>query len=169
MDKGRIDIAINERGIDSVVRAIEDVAAASQALSPKLAMSLRGAALRVRVNTDKLVKDVAVKALDVVVHRTPHDTGQARANWQVSISNSSPAAEQLIGEVDYEGDATVAKGTSIIMSSKRAPGETIFISNALDYIVPLDRGHSQQAPNGMVAQAIQAAQSVASNKRVLVK
>lgn len=168
MDTGRIDIAVNERGIDSTVRAIEDLAAASQALSPALAKSLRGVALRVRVNTDKLVKDVALQALDSVVHKTPHDTGQARANWQVAISHSSPATEQLIGQFDYEGNDTVAKGATLINGPREA-GETIFISNALDYIVPLDRGHSQQAPAGMVAQALQAAREVASNKRILVK
>ncbi len=160
---------MNERGIDSVVRSIDNLAATSQALSPSLAKSLRGMALRVRVNTDKLVKDVAIKALDVVVHRTPVDTGQARANWQVSITHASPSTDQLLGHTDPTGDGTVAKGTAEILSHKRQAGETIFISNSLDYIVPLDMGWSSQAPMGMVAQAIQAAQQVASNKRILVK
>lgn len=166
MTDTRIDIAVNENGIDNTVRGVNQVAAAAQKLSPRVAAALRGAALRLGINTDKLVKQVAVTVLDKVVHTTPHDTGRARGNWQVKINVGSPATNPMPENFDYEGDETVAKGTAIINGTQRKPGQTIFISNALPYIDLLDHGSSTQAPFGMVAQAVQAARQTVSNARL---
>ncbi len=35
------------------------------------------------------------------------------------------------------------------------PGDTIWISNNLAYIVALEKGHSRQAPHGMVALSVE--------------
>lgn len=146
-----------------VLRKLDQLASTLQRLSPKTAASLRGKALRVGVNTDKMVKDVAAAVLEKVVRTTPHDTGQARANWQVAISTSKPATAQLLGHVDYDGDATIAEGKSKIYGTPRALGQTIFISNSLDYIKALNDGWSKQAPAGFVQLAVQAGAHVASD------
>lgn len=159
----RIDIAINERGTDVVLRKLDDLASTLQRLSPRMAASLRGKALRVGINTDKLVKDVAAEVLDKVVHTTPHDTGQARGNWQVEISTNRPATAQLLGHLDYDGDATVAEGKAKIYGTPRALGQTIFISNSLDYIKALNEGWSKQAPSSFVQLAVQAGAHLASD------
>jgi hypothetical protein len=164
----RIDIVINESGTETVTRAIDDVALELQSLSPEAAKSLRGVALRVGISTDKLVKEVAVAVLDRVVHATPHDTGQARANWQANIAASAPNVPQLLGKLDYEGDATVAEGTAKIQYSSRTPGQSIYISNSLDYIEALNNGHSQQQPAaGFVELAVQVGAKVASEAAAL--
>lgn len=164
----RIDIAINEAGSSVALRQLEQLADATQKLSPATARSLKGEALRLGLNIDKMVQDVAVAALDTVVHATPHDTGQARANWQVAVRASRPINTPLIGHLDYDGDATVAKGTALIRAAKRNPGQTIYISNSLDYIQALNEGHSTQArPAGFVERAVQAASLVAANAKVL--
>lgn len=157
----RIDIVINESGSDVVTRAIESVADAVAELSPKTAMSLRGQALRVGVNTDRMVKMVAVAVLDTVVHRTPHDTGRARRAWQVNVSSTPPDATYNWEDKDYGGDRTVADGTSKVLGTKRAPGQSIYISNTLPYIQALNEGWSKQAPEMFVETAVQAGVMVA--------
>lgn len=162
----RIDIAINEQGASEVRRRMDELASALQALSPTAAASMRGKALRVGLSTDKVTKKVAKAILENVVYATPHDTGQARANWQVVISEMTPATSPLLGETDYDGGPTIAAGTSIIEGTNRVPGQTIWISNALDYIVPLDEGRSTQRAAGFVARAVQAGSRVAKQARL---
>lgn len=151
------------------MRAIDQLASTAQRLNPRLAASLRGQALRVGVNTDKLVKDVAAAVLDKVVHTTPHDTGQARANWQVEVSTNRPANTQLLGHTDYDGDATVTEGKSKIYGTPRVLGQTIYISNSLDYIKALNEGWSKQAPAGFVQLAVQAGAHVAAGANLTKK
>jgi hypothetical protein len=163
----RIDIAVSELGASTVLRGLQQLADASQKLSPSLAASLRGRALRVGLNLDRAVKDVAVAVLDKVVHTTPHDTGQARRNWQVAVRAARPINKPL-EETDYDGDRTVAEGTAIIRSTTRAPGQAIFISNSLPYIQRLNEGWSQQqATPGFVERAMQAGIDAAQKVKIL--
>lgn len=162
----RIDIAVSEQGASAVVRSIEQLADAAQKLSPSLAKSLRGRALRVGLNLDRAVKETAIAVLDTVVHKTPHDTGQARRNWQVAIRSARPINTPL-EETDYEGDRTVAEGTAIIRSTARQPGQVVFITNALPYIQRLNEGWSQQAPAGFVEQCVQAGIRAAQKVRIV--
>lgn len=162
----RIDIAVSEQGASVVLRAIEQLADACQKLSPALAKSLRGRMLRIGINADRMVKEAAIAALDKVVHTTPHDTGQARANWQVAIRSARPINTPT-EEQDYDGDATVAKGTAIIRGTKRQPGQVIFISNSLPYIQRLNEGWSQQAAAGFVERSVQAAVHAAAKVKII--
>ncbi len=163
----RIDIAVSEQGASAVLRDVNQLASAMQRLSPATARSLRGLALRVGMNLEKAVEDVAVAVLDKVVHTTPHDTGQARANWQVTVRAARPPTTPLIGKLDYDGDATVAEGTAKIRGTPRPDGHVVFITNALPYIQALNEGHSQQAPAGFVELAVQAGAVEAERIRVL--
>lgn len=163
----RIDIAINERGSTEAVRDLNALASAVQAISPKAAQSLRGEALRLGLSTDTLVKKVAVATLRTVVKTTPRLSGQARANWQVKVSRLGPAKTPLLGKLDFQGDATIAVGSARINGTKRKPGQTVWISNALDYIEELNDGKSQQEPAGFVGRALLAGRLAARNAKVL--
>ncbi len=162
----RIDLSVNESGLQQAVREIDDLASVCELLSPSVAASLRGKALRVGVSTDKVVRDVATAILQKVVPATPVDTGQARANWQVNVANEVPDVPFLKGHVDPDGQGTVAAGMAVIAGA-RIPGQTIFISNSAPYIEALDQGWSGQAPFGMTALAMQAGRNVASNAKIL--
>lgn len=163
----RIDIAVNEQGASAMLRDINQLAASAHKLSPALARSLRGHALRVGLNLEKAVQETAVAVLDKVVHTTPHDTGQARANWQVAVRAARPINEPLIGKLDYSGDETVIAGEAVIRGTPRPDGHTIYISNSLPYIQALNEGHSKQAPEGFVELAVQAGAQAAEKARVL--
>ena len=69
----------------------------------------------------------------------------------VSVSESpTPRYEPLNG--GYPDPASVAmqqtaKLNNLTMQDLKQP---IYISNALPYALPLEYGHSQQAPNGMI-------------------
>lgn len=97
---------------------------------------------------------VGLQLLAGVVQKTPVDTGRARANWQVSTG--APAGG-LIEGVDPSGGEAIARGAAALAQVQ--PGETIYISNNLPYILPLENGHSRQAPAGMVALTLAEIQS----------
>lgn len=170
IDKGRhsrIDISVNERGALAVTQRIYQLASTLSKISPAAARSLRGKALRLGINTTKLIENVAVAALTNVVTNTPVDTGQAKANWKCAVRISRPLSEPEFGTFDKSGQATIAEGEALIRSTPRPDGHSIYISNALPYIKPLNEGHSTQAAAGFVEMAVQEATQVAKNANIL--
>lgn len=94
-----------------------------------------------------------------VVMATPVDTGTARSNWQVEVGS---APEGVVGAfAPGEGGSTgaanasaaIAQGQATIAQAKA--GDEVHITNNLPYIEPLNQGHSAQAPEGFVEEAIQ--------------
>lgn len=94
---------------------------------------------------DEIFRGVVIEIGRSVIMLTPVDTGRARANWQLSVG--SPEMASLL-ETDKGGMETVAKLVSDVQALNY--GETAFIVNNLRYARPLEYGHSQQAPTGMV-------------------
>jgi len=90
-------------------------------------------------------KKVAFDILKGVVMMTPVDTGRARGNWQVTVGEQP---REGIEEADKTGDRAKARGLAEIELT--LPGEVIWIHNNLPYIGALERGHSGQAPHGML-------------------
>lgn len=99
-------------------------------------------------------KKIALEGLRGVVEKTPVDTGRARGNWQLSVGESPEGETGLLdgSTRDLAGDegssAAVTRGLAKIAGLQ--PYATIFIGNNVPYIVPLEEGHSKQAPRGMV-------------------
>jgi hypothetical protein len=103
--------------------------------------------------TQLIVRKVALDLFRGVVMDTPVDTGRARANWQVSLGR--PAIGQVkhdSGSPELAAEAAIGAGTPTIQA---APGDVaIYLTNNVPYIVPLEEGHSGQAPQGMVRKNI---------------
>lgn len=98
------------------------------------------------------MRKIAFELLSRVVNKTPVDTGRARGNWQVAVGVIDTSET---GSPDKSGDGTINRGLATL-GQQRQTGGTIFISNTLPYILPLEYGHSQrQAPRGMLAVSIQ--------------
>lgn len=104
---------------------------------------------KVEGRIQEVTRWVALEALRRVVMKTPVREGRARGSWQVAVS-VRPTGEVDI--YDKDGGATIAEGSREI--SQVGPYETIYIASNLSYILPLEEGHSRQAPNGMVATTI---------------
>ncbi|MCK5605394.1 hypothetical protein KAR91_26115 [Candidatus Pacearchaeota archaeon] len=106
--------------------------------------------------TRKTVLDIGTR----LVNRTPvgdasfwqskpppgYTGGHARANWSHSIGKLNKKEFDVI---DPSGAASM---TRIISSVPvKAGGKDHFIQNSVPYIIPLEDGHSRQAPHGMAA------------------
>ncbi|MBM1191530.1 hypothetical protein [Pseudomonas weihenstephanensis] len=79
--------------------------------------------------------------------RTPQGYigGRFRGNWMFSIG--SPDAS-TVDQVDPGGSRSMARIVNGALQFNA--GETAYITNSLPYAVPLEYGHSTQAPSGMV-------------------
>lgn len=71
--------------------------------------------------------------------------GRFRANWHISLG---VVESVTFDEVDPEGNETVA--ALVAAMSDFTAGQIAYIINNLPYAIPLEFGHSTQAPGGMV-------------------
>ena len=81
-----------------------------------------------------------------VVLGTPVDEGRARGNWFPSLN--SPSSQVDENSLDKSGGKAIAAATSTAMGAEL--GDTVWLTNNLPYILPLENGHSKQAAEGMV-------------------
>ena len=95
---------------------------------------------------DKVIRWVGLELLRRIIMRSPVDTGRFRGNWHVTL-NDAPREATLV--IDPIGSTTIEEGDRVISGFDL--GDSIFIVNNLAYAEALERGHSQQAPAGMVA------------------
>lgn len=110
---------------------------------------------RVEENSDALVRKVAVAIDTTVVLATPVDTGRARSNWQVGIGSAPTGIKESEGGPFASGLIAIELGKAVISRySSNDAGKYIHITNNLPYIVPLNNGHSAQAPAGYVEKAV---------------
>jgi hypothetical protein len=95
-----------------------------------------------KAKTDRAIKKAIIKTWGKIIKLTPVDTGRARGNWFVGTELSDKTG----GEDKNKGASYVAKNIP-----KQIIGTTLYLFNNLDYIIPLEFGHSKkQAPKGMV-------------------
>ena len=71
--------------------------------------------------------------------------GRFRGNWMFSIGSPDTST---VDQVDPGGSRSMARIVNGALHFNA--GETAYITNSLPYAIPLEYGHSTQAPNGMV-------------------
>lgn len=110
-----------------------------------------------------VLRKVALDTFAVLLKLSPVDTGRFRANWRVGINrvnyDTSAAGKGEPGK--YEGDPkggteitdreTVQANDKLLQAKWR---DTIWLTNNLPYAPALERGHSKQAPVGVLGPAI---------------
>lgn len=108
---------------------------------------------------DRTIRAVQLQATELVIEKTPVDTGQARGGWHTSIGAPST---RVGGLKDKGGAATIARGRH----DASITGSIFYVVNNLPYISVLEfgnygtgpgatqkttrDGYSVQAPEGMV-------------------
>ncbi|MDI3372361.1 HK97 gp10 family phage protein [Pseudomonas sp. V104_10] len=92
------------------------------------------------------VRVIALAMLNEIVLRSPVDTGRFRGNNIVSVG--APVYTSSTN-VDPTGSETFQQGVRVMTGLE--PFTQVFIQNNLPYAVPLEDGHSQQAPAGIYA------------------
>lgn len=91
-----------------------------------------------------------------VIMRSPVDTGRFRANWQTTVGERATGTRDAFdkGPVQAAGFNAAISSTAAaeaVQVVTRAPlGPDLWLANNLPYAVPLENGHSPQAPGGMV-------------------
>lgn len=101
-------------------------------------------------NIDIVIRKIALDLFRRVIMKSPVDTGRFKGNWQVAIG-SIPAGVLAID--DKTGSATISKMTAAVLGLKA--GQVIYLVNNLEYALPLEYGHSKQAPAGVVRITVQ--------------
>ena len=94
-------------------------------------------------------RKIALDGLRQLIRQSPVDTGRFKANWSTSVGS--------VGSFSTEIASSAPKGVltgTISSQSKDIAGykvnQTAFLYNNLQYAIPLEYGHSKQAPLGWV-------------------
>lgn len=120
---------------------------------------------------NRVKRETALAVDQTVVMSTPVDTGTARSNWRVALGEPiggiieayAPTSHGGAGETENARGA-LAQGKGEI--EKSSPGESIHITNNVEYIVPLNQGHSAQAPAMFVESAVDAGVQAVRRSRI---
>lgn len=93
-----------------------------------------------RLKPGRLLKD----GMDITAGKG-YVGGRFRGNWMFSIGAADNTTTE---EVDPSGAKSTARIVNGAIEFKA--GQTAYITNSLPYAIPLEYGHSKQAPGGMV-------------------
>lgn len=123
---------------------------------------------KLKAHLDKVVMHMAFAICENITvggahaSGTPVDTGFARKSWVVSLGSPAAVSGDTANKsrADYAADAAaVMDALGAVLVNAKA-GESVFLSNNVDYILALEYGHSLQAPYGMVEVTLSAAQQI---------
>jgi hypothetical protein len=104
---------------------------------------------KTKQTADQVVRSTLLQITEMVIMRTPVDTGRARGNWLPSLG--SPASGE--GSPDPGGTQTIQSALPVI---RDATGDIYYLTNNLPYIRRLEyEGWSGQAPAGMLRVSVQ--------------
>lgn len=112
---------------------------------------------KVTRNEAQLIFQKIALELDTrIVLGTPVDEGRARGNWFASLNSPSSAVDEEAR--DKSGSKAIASVTNTVGAAEL--GDTVWMTNNLPYILPLENGSSKQAPAGMVDLNLNAIQAI---------
>ncbi|MDO8800050.1 HK97 gp10 family phage protein [Phenylobacterium sp.] len=104
-------------------------------------MALSQFAQKAGERADAAVREVVLEVGARLIARSPVDTGRFRSNWHYSVDAPRSVITASTGERAVTGVEAMPRDAS---------GRIHYIQNNLPYAMALERGHSKQAPNGMV-------------------
>ena len=102
-----------------------------------------------------LVRLTTAQLFNLVVDKSPVDTGRFRGNWNPSIGSPDFSTSEI---TDPSGGATKSRINAVV-SSYTLNGQSVFLTNSLPYAERLENGWSKQAPNGMVRLSVMEVQN----------
>lgn len=119
---------------------------------PKFEKNLRLVSKKLGIPVQTAVKKLAFDIFGDVVAGTPVDTGRAMNNWNISVGSPDHTTTEAGGKKTSVRNSKKVEGLTTLANF--AVGQTVWISNSVDYIMYLEEGHSRQAPNGWVVRAV---------------
>lgn len=124
-----------------------------------LATELRKIANNVGNDASDVSREVARAIAHDVIDHTPVDSGETVSCWEIGIG-APPVAKRGAFVPGKAGSTAAANrqaakaACDAALDTPKAPGTSIFISNAGDAIAFLNGGSSQQEPAGFVERGI---------------
>ena len=95
---------------------------------------------------EQIIKITYLTVFKGVTSKTPVDTGYARASWNINQGKPDPGTQN---KADFEG--TGGEGKARAENARKLEGfkfdpnkGTIWITNNVPYIIPLENGHSRR-------------------------
>ena len=110
------------------------------------ASQLAAFAEKTKLSMNTVVRKVAIDITSALIMRSPVKTGRFRGNWVLGVGSLDTSTSDTS---DKDGSEALARITGQIAVVEA--GGQVFITNSLPYALALERGHSKQAPAGMVA------------------
>lgn len=101
---------------------------------------------KTRADFETVVRKATFGIFRDVILGTPVQYGTARGNWNAAVG--APNVSWSEAKKDPSGAAAIAAAATVAAQYKL--GSNLFLTNTVPYIIPLENGHSQQAPSGMV-------------------
>lgn len=107
---------------------------------------------------NKLAIRVTMTIVNDLAYATPVDESTAISNWQVELN--SPVQNAIRAYFPGQLGSTYAASAAQTVENAKAelagkkPGQPIYLSNVLRYIVFLNNGSSTQAPAGYVERSV---------------
>ena len=108
-------------------------------------LQIREFAAKAKGNADLVVQKVVTDVFGELVLRSPVDTGRFRANWLYGAD--TPRSGTVLTSGTSESPTPAPDAPAV---EAQAMGRVHYVTNNLPYAWPLERGHSVQAPQGLV-------------------
>ena len=117
-------------------------------------MDIRAFRQKTRISADKFLRKFTMDFVRDLILLTPVDTGYARSNWFFGLDR----VDNISAEASKTGSPSINRCASFVSGLKA--GGIFFIVNNVPYIMPLEYGHSDQAPAGMARVAVDRANAI---------
>ena len=121
----------------------------------RIDVDIKRIAKKTKRKLETAAQEVTMDLAEAAIMRTPVDTGFAVGSWYVGLNNSSEIREGI------PDNAGAVIGRVSLGVSQMEVGDVVYILNNASYIQALENGHSQQAPQGMVAITVNDAPQIA--------
>lgn len=113
------------------------------------AIDVRRFGARTAAQVDLARRKIALDLFRRVIERSPVDTGRFRANWQTTVGERARGTRELFDNGSAALAGPSAAEALAVITGAPVSGD-LWLANNLPYAVPLENGHSPQAPEGMV-------------------
>lgn len=110
------------------------------------------ASVYVAAKSNQTVRAICLWFYGLVTAKSPVDTGRFRGNWNVAINAEDSTVDPDANMNSVAGNDE--QNGAIMATADFFGGDTVYISNGLPYAMPLEFGHSQQAPQGIVRTSV---------------
>lgn len=107
----------------------------------RLEFNTKKLASKINKNATLFIRKVALDGMARLIRKSPVDTGRFKANWSTSIN-------LMHTETTESTEVNISEQSKEIADYKL--GQTMFLHNNLVYAIPLEYGHSKQAPKGWI-------------------